>query len=119
VVRHAKSLSRESSVGESLDLDVLTTHLLELSVRLEGELRAEGLSAGRVAVKVRFADRATTTRSQTLAVPIRTSAEIHGVASGLLARTQAGSRPSRGVGITLGRLGPDAASDRQLDLFPP
>jgi DNA polymerase-4 len=118
VVRHAQSLSREASTGESLDLDVLTAHLLDLSVRLEGELRAEGLSAARVAVKVRFADRSTTSRSQTLGTPIRSSAEIHAVAGRLLARTQAGSRPCRGIGITLGRLGLHAESDRQLDLFP-
>lgn len=117
VVRHARSLSREATVGESLDLDVLTSHLLDLSVRLEGELQAEGLSAGRVAVKIRFSDRATTSRSQTLAATIRSSAEIHAVASQLLARTQAGSRPARGVGITLGRLRHHAESDRQLDLF--
>lgn len=118
VVRHAQSLSREATVGESLDLDVLTGHLLELSVRLEDELRSEGLAADRVAVKVRFADKATTTRSQTLATSIRSSAEIHAAACRLLARTQAGSRPARGVGITLGRLQHHAESDRQLDLFP-
>ncbi len=118
VIRHAQSLSREASVGESLDFDVLIAHLLDLSVRLEGELRAEGLSAARVAVKVRFADRATTSRSQTLSTPVRSSAEIHAVAIRLLARTQAGSRPSRGVGITLGRLGFHSELDRQLDLFP-
>ncbi|MGE4607812.1 MAG: hypothetical protein AAEJ52_13805 [Myxococcota bacterium] len=118
VVRHAQSLSREASVGESLDFDVLTAHLLDLSVRLEGELRAEGLTSAQVAVKVRFADRATTSRSQTLGATIRSSAEIHAVASRLLARTQAGSRPARGVGITLGRLQHHAESDRQLDLFP-
>jgi len=118
IVRHAQSLSREASVQESLDLDVLTAHLLELSVRLEEELRSEDLAAGRVAVKVRFADRATTTRSQTLNQAIRSSAEIHAAAQRLLARTQAGSRPARGVGITLGRLAHHPESDRQLDLFP-
>jgi len=118
VVRHAQSLSREASVGESLDLDVLTAHLLDLSVRLAGELQTEGLSALRVAVKIRFSDRATSSRSQTLSATIRSSAEIHAVASRLLARTQAGSRPARGIGITLGRLGQHAESDRQLDLFP-
>ena len=116
--RHPQSLSREATVEESLDLKALSAQLEELAQRLEVELRAQGLSAARVALKIRYSDRATTTRSQTLAAPIASSAAIHRIAAQLMARTQAGSRPARGLGIQLGRLQRDTETGRQLDLFP-
>ena len=116
--RHAQSLSREATVGESLDLEVLTAQLMDLAQRLEHELREQGLTAGRVSLKVRFSDRAATTRSQTLNHPISGAGPIHETAVRLLARTAAGSRPARGLGIQLGRLAPESEGDRQLDLFP-
>jgi DNA polymerase-4 len=115
---HSETLSREATVEESLDLGALSSQLEELAQRLEVELRSQGLSAARVALKVRFADRATTTRSRTLDAPIASTSEIHQIAAQLLARTQAGSRPARGLGIQLGRLQRDTDTDRQLDLFP-
>jgi DNA polymerase-4 len=116
--RHPQSLSREATVEESLDLEALSAQLEELAQRLEVELRAQGLSAARVALKIRYSDRATTTRSQTLAAPIASAAAIHRIAAQLMARTQAGSRPARGLGIQLGRLQRDTETGRQLDLFP-
>lgn len=116
--RHPQTLSRETTVGESLDMEELTAQLLELAQRLEGELREQSLTASRVSLKVRFSDRATTTRSQTLGVAISGAGPIHEAAVRLLARTAAGSRPARGLGIALGRLAPEAERDRQLDLFP-
>jgi len=41
------------------------------------------------------------------------------VAARLLDRTQAGSRPVRGLGIQLAKLAPAAERPAQLDLFPP
>jgi DNA polymerase-4 len=117
-VRHPQSLSREATLEESLDLEALSSQLEELAQRLEVELRSQGLSAARVALKVRFVDRVTTTRSQTVTAPIASAAAIHRIAAQLLARTQAGSRPARGLGIQLGRLQRDTDTDRQLDLFP-
>jgi len=114
---HPKSVSRESTLEESLDLGVLTSVIENLSRRLEDDLHAQGLSAGRVAVKIRFSDRATNSRSQTLAAPVSTAAEIQRLAVGLLAHMEAGSRPARGLGIQLGRLQKSEDADRQLDLF--
>jgi DNA polymerase-4 len=82
-------------------------------------LRAQGLSAGRLALKIRFSDRATNSRSKTLAAPISSAAEIQRLAVGLLAHLSAGSRPARGLGIQLGRLQRSEDADRQLDLFSP
>jgi DNA polymerase-4 len=116
--RHPQSVSREATLTETRDLDVLAVQLQELAASLEAELRSQRLSASRVILKVRFADRVTTTRSQTLTAPIASAAGIQQVAVRLLARTQAGSRPSRGLGIQLGSLQHEGEGDRQLDLFP-
>jgi nucleotidyltransferase/DNA polymerase involved in DNA repair len=118
-VRHPQSLSREATVrGESIDLGVLADHLQDLARHLAAELGRQGLSAGRVILKIRYGDQ-TTTRSQTLAAAIGAAGEIHDVAAHLLERTQAGSRPVRGLGIQLAGLAPAAETSRQLDLFRP
>jgi len=117
--RHPKSLSRESTLpGEPLDVAVFAEQLAGLAQQLEEELGRMGLAAGRVAVKVRFADSGTTTRSATLPRPTAVAAELWRAAHRLLERTQAGARPARSLGIQLSRLAPAGDADRQLDLFP-
>ncbi len=118
--RHPKSLSRESTLrGESSDVAVFAEVLAGLAQQLEEELGRQGLVAGRVAVKVRFADHGTTTRSATLPKPTASAAAFHAAGSRLLERTQAGARPVRGLGLQLALLAPAGEADRQLDLFPP
>jgi DNA polymerase-4 len=114
---HPQSLSREATLEESLDLAVLTSQIEDLARRLEVDLRAQGLSAGRVALKIRFSDRTTNSRSKTLAAPISSSVEIQRLAAGLLSHMSAGSRPAHGLGIQLGRLQRSDDAERQLDLF--
>jgi len=118
--RHPKSLSRESTLpGEPIDVAVFGEQLAGLAQQLEEELSRMGLAARRVAVKVRYADSGTTTRSATLPRPTAAAAELWEAARRLLGRTQAGARPARGLGIQLSQLAPAGESDRQLDLFPP
>ena len=113
-----QSLSREVTIrGEGADRPVLREHLLDLARQLEGELARQGLMAGRVALKVRYADRGTQTRSQVLNTPLRSAPGLHEVALQLLDRTQVDSRPVRGLGLQLGKLATLAQADRQLDLF--
>jgi DNA polymerase-4 len=117
-VRHAQSLSREVTIeDESRDRGVLVERLLDLASQLEAELVRQALSAGRVALKVRYADHGTHTRSQALGSPIARAADIQALALRLLDRTQAGSRPVRGFGLQLSRLAPAAETDQQLELF--
>jgi len=118
--RHPKSLSRESTLrGDASDVAAFVDLLAGLAQQLEEELGRQGLAAGRIAVKVRFADHGTTSRSATLPKPAGSAAALHAAASRLLERTQAGARPVRGLGIQLSRLAPVGEVDRQLDLFPP
>jgi nucleotidyltransferase/DNA polymerase involved in DNA repair len=113
-----RSVSREATVrGEALDVPVLVEQLSGLAQILEQELMRQGLAAGKVTLKLRFADQGTTTRTQTLADPVTAAPVLLDVAQGLLARTPAGARPVRGVGLQLAGLVGATESDRQLSLF--
>lgn len=117
--RHPKTLSQEHTFAEAqLDLGVLEERLLHLATGLESGLRREGLLARRIAVKVRYLDSETMTRSRTLPRPVALASEVYPIACQLLGRTHAGSRPVRLVGLTLSGLSPSQVADRQLDLFP-
>lgn len=116
--RHAQSLSREVTLGgEGGDRAVLAEQLLDLARQLEAELARQGLAAGRVGLKVRYADQGTQSRSQVLSGLQVAATEIYAVALGLLDRAQLGSRRVRGLGLQLAKLVPAAEADRQLDLF--
>jgi DNA polymerase-4 len=116
--RHPKSLSRESTLHEEpVDLGVFAELLAGLAQQLEEELGRLGLAAGRVALKIRYADQGTATRSATLAQATASAAALHETAARLLGRTQAGARPVRGLGIQLSRLALAVDADRQLELF--
>jgi DNA polymerase-4 len=117
--RHPSSISRESTVrSESLDLSVLVEQLAGLAQQLEQELLRQGLAAGKVTVKLRFADQGTTTRTQTLGAPLAAASALLQVAQVLLGRTPAGARAVRGIGLQLGALMAADETDRQLTLFP-
>jgi nucleotidyltransferase/DNA polymerase involved in DNA repair len=116
---HPRSLSLESTLARpERDLGVLRERVADLATRLAEALRLDSLAAGRVGVKVRFADQETTTRSRTLPQPARTAAQIEEAAQDLLGRTGAGARPVRLVGLSLASLVRSRHDDRQLRLFP-
>jgi DNA polymerase-4 len=116
--RHAQSMSREATLREGThDLAVLGEHLSDLAQNLAAELRRQGLSAARVALKLRFADRAATTRSLTPSLPTAAAPDIQAAALHLLERTDAGSRAVVGLRLQLAGLQLEGATDRQLDLF--
>ena len=115
---HPQTLGKEHTFDvEQLDLGVLWEQLQNLAASAEAALRREGLSARRVAVKVRYSDGETSTRSQTLAGPVASQAEIYATAAGLLERTHAGSRPISLLGVTLAGLAAGSIPEAQLDLF--
>ncbi len=118
---HPQSISREATVrDESLDVGVLGDQLGGLAHQLEVELARQKLVAGKLTLKLRFADEGTTTtRTQTLASPVSGAAGLLRVAETLLARTPAGIRPIRSIGLQLAALAPDSERDRQLSLFTP
>ncbi len=115
---HPRSLSQETTFSDAeVDRGVLEERLGELSQRLEQGLALERLAAKRVVLKVRYADQELVTRSRTLIHPVAAARDLAGLASELLARTQAGTRPVRRLGLAVGGLARSRRDDRQLDLF--
>lgn len=114
---HPHSLSREHTFRPAeQDRGELWDCLHGLSRLLGEALQEQGLCGRRVALKVRFDDQQTTTRSRTVPTSVATASEIQPVAVGLLDRIDAGSRRVRLLGLSVAGLGP-RPEDRQLDLF--
>lgn len=121
-----KSISRESTLrglGEgasgagSSDIVVLSEILRDLTGELDAELQMEGLAAGKLILKVRFANQERTSRSETFGSPAGSASDLHECALRLLARTEAGSLTVLGLGVQLEKFDPVEDADRQLDLF--
>lgn len=120
----AKSVSRE----QTFERDLVHREDAEARVRLLSfavarRLRAAGLEARAVTIKIRHADFVTTTRQLTLPSPSATDLEISAAASQLLARAWDATRPVRLLGISAERLAPGGQSelfsgpaDRHLEL---
>jgi len=112
------SLSQEATLeAPCSDPALLGEALARIAEGLEAALRLEGLVARRVGLKVQYEDQRTVSRTTTLSRGVSDRAELEAVAAELLARTDAGERPVRLLGLTLRRLGPRRRDGRQLDLF--
>ena len=90
--REEKSLGAEETFAVDVDDDaVLHRELLRLAHRVAGRLRAAQLAAGTVALKLRYADFSTLSRSHSLTVPTDSAQQLYAEAKNLLASL--GSRP--------------------------
>ncbi|MDX1648569.1 MAG: DNA polymerase IV [Myxococcota bacterium] len=113
-----RSLSQEVTLPRpELDLAALDERIQELAQGLETALARERQAARRVTLKLRYEDREAVTRTRSLSRAVGTTAALMGVARDLLGRTQAGTRPVRLVGLTVGQLVRARRDERQLDLF--
>jgi DNA polymerase-4 len=112
----AKSISVEQTYETDLvGRAVLERELLRLTDRLAQRLRRAKVAARTVALKVRFDDFTTITRSHTVVGPVDTAHDLYRIAVALLDRAAVGYRPIRLLGV--GGEGLDAAGvPRQLDL---
>jgi DNA polymerase-4 len=116
--RHPQTLSQEATLpaGE-IDRVVLAEQLRGLAERLERALTLEGLVTRRVVLKLRYADGERVTRTQSLDRGLAAAGELLALAQDLLARTHAGSRPIRLLGLTASGLERPRRDERQLSLF--
>jgi DNA polymerase-4 len=116
--RHPQTLSQEATLtaGE-IDLVALAEQLRGLAERLERALALEGLVTRRVVLKLRYADGERVTRTQSLERGLAAAGELLALAQDLLARTHAGSRPIRLLGLTASGLERPRRDERQLSLF--
>lgn len=115
----AKSHSREDTFPRDVaDEAVLMRELLRLTERVVDDLRADGFTARRVVVKLKSAEFAVRSGSQTLAEPVQTAAAVAPVVRALFARLRMGWRPPlRLVGVGLEVLAPTAERAAQLSIF--
>lgn len=114
----AKSISRDETFPIDLnDDDSLLRELLALTTRAATDLRADGLAARTVTVRIRDRDFRTRQASRTLPSPVISDRVIFGIARTLLRRLRAARGvPARLLGVGLSSLGTDSTAD-QLTLF--
>lgn len=116
-VRLEKSIGAEETFTVDTDDDALISReLLRLAYRTAERLRSSGMVARTVALKLRYADFSTITRSRTVHTPVDSAQLIHAVALQLLASL--GRRPMtvRLVGIRAEQLEDAAHTSLQLSL---
>jgi len=116
----AKSMSREETFARDLSTDAdLEAELLRLTTRLAAELRAEGLQARCLTLKLRDFDFSTRQASRTLPEPIDTDRATFAVARELLAGLRRKRRvPARLIGVGFTRF-ESAEANAQLSLLDP
>lgn len=116
--RADKSISAEETFDSDLhQLPEMHKHLLRLSERTAGRLRAKELVTGTVQVKIRQADFTTYTRQRSLRPPGNGTDQIYEAARELL-RDWLAEYPGARVRL-LGVGGHDLVKDAQPDLFAP
>lgn len=116
--RADKSISAEETFATDLQqLPEMHRHLLRLSERTAGRLRAKELVAGTVQVKIRQADFTTFTRQRSLRPPGNGTEQVYETARELL-RDWLTEYPGARIRL-LGVGGGDLAKDAQPDLFAP
>ncbi|WP_256472283.1 DNA polymerase IV [Pseudarthrobacter cellobiosi] len=116
-VRLEKSIGAEETFAvDTGDDGLIARELLRLSHRTAGRLRSSGMVARTVALKLRYADFSTITRSRTVHTPVDSAQLIYAVAIQLL--ESLGSRPMtvRLVGIRAEQLEATAHTSLQLSL---
>jgi len=112
----ARSISVEQTYETDLEgRPALEREMLRMSDRLALRLRRAGMAARTVALKVRFEDFSTITRSHTEPNPIDTSHDLYAISLRLLDRAEVGDRPVRLLGVGGESLTP-SGGPRQLDL---
>lgn len=119
--RIRKSLGTERTLREdTLDLQQIRDILSGLATSIGTQLEKKNTACHTVTLKVRYSDFTTITRSITSASPYRTGTDIEATLEPLLARTEAGFRRVRLLGISTSNLIPaDRHVTRQLPLpFP-
>jgi DNA polymerase IV len=107
--REAKSSGSENTYPEDLtDAEVIRQEVAEMASRAVGWLARKDLFARTVTLKVRYSDFTTITRSHTSA-PTREETEIVARAIALLAKTDAGRRSVRLLGVSVHNLSAEPA----------
>ncbi|MDD3119632.1 MAG: DNA polymerase IV [Victivallales bacterium] len=101
-VWNRKSIGKEVTLEHDIDdIDDINTILHDLAAEVAKELQRHRLQGKTVTLKVKYADFQSITRSKTQAEDIAAAAQIVPLLPELLAKTEAGSRKVRLLGITV------------------
>jgi DNA polymerase-4 len=115
--RSRKSLGSERTFAEDLvTLDEMTAEIRRLADQVARNLARRELSFRTVSIKVRYEDFTTVSRARTLARRSEDGSTLGRIALDLLARTDAGKRRVRLLGVSTS--GFDSEDVPQLSLFP-
>ncbi len=115
--QEAQSIGSEETFAEDIrDAETARQELLTLAVKVGARLRREGSRGRTVCLKVKYSDFQQITRSITFHDPVDDSGAIYRSCCGLLAKTEAGRRPVRLLGISISNLC-CFGTPRQLTLF--
>ena len=114
----AKSISRDETFAADLATDdELQRELLALTTRAASDLRADGLTARTITVRLRDFDFKTRSASRTLDAPVISDRVILEVGRQLLTKLRDKRRvPARLIGVALSSLAVDSTAD-QMTLF--
>ena len=114
----AKSISRDETFAADIASDdELERELLALTTRAASDLRADGLTARTITVRLRDFDFKTRSASRTLDAPVISDRVILEVGRQLLAKLRDKRRvPARLIGVALSSLATDSTAD-QMTLF--
>ncbi|MDQ0147560.1 DNA polymerase IV [Pseudarthrobacter niigatensis] len=116
-VRVEKSIGAEETFATDTDDDaLLRRELLRLSHRTAGRLRSSGMVARTVALKLRFADFSTITRSRTVQTPVDSAQLLYAVALQLLESVGTRATAVRLVGVRAEQLEEAARTSLQLSI---
>lgn len=117
--RVRKSISKETTFSEDLDnLEVMHAHLLALAEEVSGLLEKKRIGVHTLTIKVKFADFVHVTRSLTFEQPLFTLMGVDEHLRTLLAKTEAGQRKVRLLGVGVSNLVSEgSAEDNQMELF--
>ncbi len=115
-----KSCGAEETFAEDID-DPATIHreLLRLSERTAARLRQSGYVGRTIAIKVRFSDFRTVSRSRTLKEPTDVAQVVYATARELYDAMGLGRTPLRLVGVRVEGLAPPDEEPQQLELAAP
>lgn len=95
-----KSVGADHTFGaDTADLNVLDAKILELAGRCGARLRADGMGAKTISVRVRLADFTAKTRARTLISVTHSTAQIAQIARELLREVDLGGQQVRLVGV--------------------
>jgi DNA polymerase-4 len=113
-----KSAGSENTFASDLtDLNEIRREIDEMARDNAGWLEKNGLLCRTVTLKVRYSDFTTITRSQT-ALPTHDPEDIARRAVALVAKTEAGTRPVRLLGVSMHNLvDPESIEELELPLF--